>query len=49
MMLALLVVIERRNLVRAGGLQHRSWSIVTYLAFVHVLQSPLPPGVLGYW
>ena len=24
-------------------------AIVTYIAFVHVLRSPLPTGVLGYW
>ena len=48
MMLALLVIIEHKNVVRAG-LYAACVTIVTYLVFVHVLQSPLPPGVLGYW
>ena len=48
MMLALLVVIERRNIVRAAAYS-ACVAIVTYITFVHLLQSPLPPGVLGYY
>jgi Tripartite tricarboxylate transporter TctB family len=48
MMMALLVVIERKNLMRAAAYS-TIVAIVTYLTFVHLLQSPLPPGVLGYW
>jgi putative tricarboxylic transport membrane protein len=48
MMLALLVIIERRNALRAG-LYSAAVVVVTYLVFVHMLQSPLPPGVLGYY
>jgi hypothetical protein len=48
MMLALLVVIERRNILRAG-LYSVVVAVATYLVFVHMLQSPLPPGVLGYY
>jgi hypothetical protein len=48
MMVALTVIIERRNILRAG-----TYSVcvvlVTYVTFSHVLKSPLPPGVLGYW
>jgi hypothetical protein len=48
MMLALLVIIERKNVLRAG-FYAACVTVVTYIVFVHVLQSPLPPGVLGYW
>jgi len=48
MMVALLVIIEKRNIVRAG-LYSVVVAVVTYLVFVHMLQSPLPPGVLGYY
>jgi hypothetical protein len=48
MMLALMVIIERKNVVRAAGYSV-CVAIVTYITFVHLLQSPLPPGVLGYW
>jgi hypothetical protein len=47
MMVAILLIIERRNILRAGA-----YSVVvvvaTYVIFVHVLQSPLPGGILGY-
>lgn len=48
MMLALTVVIERRNVVRAGAYSV-CVVLVTYVTFAHVLKAPLPPGVLGYW
>ena len=48
MMVALLVVIERKNVVRAVAYS-TVVAIVTYITFVHLLQSPLPPGVLGYY
>jgi hypothetical protein len=48
MMVALLVIVEKRNIVRAG-LYSAVVAVVTYLVFVHMLQSPLPPGVLGYY
>lgn len=48
MMLALMVIIERKNILRAAAYA-ACVAIVTYIVFVHVLQSPLPPGVLGYW
>jgi hypothetical protein len=48
MMVALLVIIEKRNIVRAG-LYSVVVAVTTYLIFVHMLQSPLPPGVLGYY
>jgi putative tricarboxylic transport membrane protein len=48
MMLALLVAVERRNIFLAG-LYSIAVTIVTYLVFVHLLQSPLPTGVLGYY
>jgi hypothetical protein len=48
MMLVLLVVIERKNILRAA-VYSAGVTIVTYLVFVRVLQSPLPPGILGYW
>jgi Tripartite tricarboxylate transporter TctB family len=48
MMMALLVMVERRNILRAS-LYSAVVVIATYLVFVHMLQSPLPPGVLGYY
>lgn len=48
MMLALTIVIERRNILRAGAYSV-CVVLVTYVTFVHALKSPLPPGVLGYW
>lgn len=47
MMAFILIVIERRNVLRAAA-----YSVVvvvtTYVVFVHLLQSPLPDGLLGY-
>jgi putative tricarboxylic transport membrane protein len=48
MMLALLVVVERKNVLRATA-YCAVVVIVTYVTFVHLLQSPLPTGVLGYY
>ena len=48
MMAALMVIIERNTVTRAAGYSI-GVAIVTYIAFVHVLRSPLPTGVLGYW
>jgi putative tricarboxylic transport membrane protein len=48
MMIALLVIIERKNVLRAAAYS-AGVAVVTYVTFVHLLQSPLPPGVLGYW
>ena len=48
MMLVLLVMIERKNILHAAA-HSASVAVVTYIIFVHVLQSPLPPGILGYW
>jgi hypothetical protein len=48
MMLGLTIVIERRNLVRAGAYS-LFVVLATYVTFGHVLQAPLPPGILGYW
>jgi putative tricarboxylic transport membrane protein len=48
MMIALLVIIERKNVLRATAYS-AVVAVVTYITFVHLLQSPLPPGVLGYW
>ena len=48
MMMALLVIIERKNVLRAAAYS-ACVAIVTYITFVHLLQSPLPPGVLGYY
>jgi hypothetical protein len=46
MLVALLVIIERRNILRAAG-----YSIcvvlLTYCAFEYLLRTPLPPGLLG--
>ena len=48
MMIALTIVIERKNPLRAGAYS-AGVVLVTYIMFAHVLKSPLPPGVLGYW
>ncbi len=48
MMLTLMVVIERKNILRAAAYS-AGVALVTYSVFVHLLQSPLPPGILGYW
>jgi hypothetical protein len=48
MMAALMVVIERNTVLRAAGYSI-GVAIVTYIVFVHMLRSPLPTGVLGYW
>jgi len=47
MMFALLVVIERRNLVRAA-LFSISVAVVTYLTFEYVLKTPLVTGPFGF-
>lgn len=48
MMVALTIVIERKNILRAGAYSV-CVVLVTYITFAHVLKAPLPPGVLGYW
>ena len=48
MMLALTLVIERRNIPRAAAYSVGA-VVVTYLTFGHILKAPLPPGILGYW
>jgi len=48
MMIALTIVIERKNILRAAAYS-ACVVIVTYITFAHVLKSPLPPGVLGYY
>lgn len=48
MMAALMIVIERNTVLRAAGYSI-GVAIVTYIVFVHLLRSPLPIGVLGYW
>lgn len=47
MMVALLVIIERRNILRAGAYSV-AVVVATYVVFVYLLQSPLPGGILGY-
>jgi hypothetical protein len=47
MMVAILLVIERRNVLWAG-IYSVAVVVATYGVFVHVLQSPLPGGILGY-
>jgi hypothetical protein len=47
MMIALLLVIERKNMAFAV-VYSAVVVVVTYLVFVHLLQSPLPPGIIGY-
>jgi len=47
MMVALLVGIERRNIVYA--LLYSAFTVTTtYVVFTYILQLPLPGGVLGY-
>ena len=48
MMIGLTIVIERKNPLRAGAYS-AGVVLVTYVTFAHVLKSPLPPGVLGYY
>ena len=48
MMIALMIVIERKNVLRAAAYS-ACVVVVTYITFVHVLRAPLPPGVLGYY
>jgi hypothetical protein len=48
MMMALLAIIERKNILRAAAYS-AVVAVATYVTFVHLLQSPLPPGVLGYY
>jgi hypothetical protein len=47
MMVALLLIIERRDILRAG-VYSVAVVVATYMVFVHLLQSPLPGGILGY-
>jgi hypothetical protein len=47
MMIALLVFIERRKVVNAG-IYSVGVVVLTYMFFVHLLESPLPGGLLGY-
>ena len=48
MMVALMVLLEKRNIVRAV-LYSAGVAVATWIVFVHLLNSPLPGGVLGYW
>lgn len=48
MMAALMVIIEHKTVLRAAGYSV-GVAIVTYIIFVHLVRSPLPAGVLGYW
>ena len=48
MMIALMIVIERKNVLRAAAYS-ACVVVVTYITFIHVLRAPLPPGVLGYY
>lgn len=48
MMIALTIVIERKNVLRAAAYS-ACVVLVTYITFVHVLRAPLPPGMLGYY
>lgn len=48
MMIALTIVVERRNALRASAYSV-CVVLVTYFTFTRVLKAPLPPGVLGYW
>jgi hypothetical protein len=47
MMLGLLVIIERRNVLRAA-LYSVSAVLVTYCVFIWILKAPLPTGPLGF-
>ena len=48
MMIALIVAIERKNVLRAAAYS-TCVVVVTYITFIHILRAPLPPGVLGYY
>ena len=48
MMIALMIFIERKNPLHAAGYSI-AVVLVTYVTFVHVLNAPLPPGIVGYW
>ena len=48
MMIVLMIVIERKNVLRAAAYS-ACVVLVTYITFIHVLRTPLPPGVLGYY
>ena len=48
MMIALMIVIERKNVLRAAAYS-ACVVLVIYITFIHVLRTPLPPGVLGYY
>ena len=47
MMLGLLIIIERRNPLRAA-IYSAGVVIVTYAAFEYILKAPLPEGPFGY-
>jgi hypothetical protein len=47
MLIALLVVIERRNIFRAAGYSV-GIVLLTYFSFEYLLKTPLPTGPLGY-
>lgn len=47
MMVALLLVIERKNVVHAVGYSV-SVVLITYVTFEYLLKTPLPGGLLGY-
>ena len=47
MMVALLVLVERRNAIRAA-IYSIGVVMVTYVVFVYVLRSPMPDGLLGH-
>lgn len=48
MMIALMIVIERKNAVRAAA-YGACVVIVTYVTFINLLRAPLPSGVLGFY
>lgn len=48
MMIALMIIIERKNVLRAAAYS-ACVVLVIYITFIHVLRTPLPPGVLGYY
>lgn len=48
MMGALLVIIERKNILRAA-LYSSLVAFTTYVTFTHLLQAPLPGGLIGYF
>jgi putative tricarboxylic transport membrane protein len=47
MMVALLLIIERKNLIHAAGYSILV-VVVTYLTFEYLLKTPLPDGPFGY-